>query len=156
MSLSTGRLLLRPWTSAEAAAVRAGDRLPDWAADFPAEGDVVIAGLLAERPDWLAEFGHHLIVERASGLVVGSIGLFWPPEDGVVEIGYGIVPSRRGRRYAVEATAALTRFALTSPVVRSVSARVERANPASVGVLEAAGFTCVSDDGDVLRYSSRA
>ncbi|NIH81614.1 GNAT family N-acetyltransferase [Amycolatopsis viridis] len=156
MSFRTDRLLLRPWTEAEAATVRAGERHQDWATDFPAEGDVVIAGLLAERPDWLAELGHHLVVERATGEVVGSIGLFWPPEDGVVEIGYGIVPSRRGRRYAAEATVALTRFALSSPQVRSVSAQVERSNPASVRVLEAAGFTCVADDGDVLRFSSPA
>ncbi len=153
MFLTTDRLLLRPWTGAEAAAVRAGERRPDWAGDFPAEGDVVIAGLLAERPDWLAAFGHHLVVERTTRLVVGSIGLFWPPEDGVVEIGYGIVPSRRGRRYAAEATVALTGFALTSPEVRSVSAQVERANPASVRVLEAAGFTLVADEGEVLRFS---
>ncbi|MGI6869885.1 GNAT family N-acetyltransferase [Amycolatopsis sp. 3B14] len=125
--MTTDRLLLRPWTGAEAAAVRAGDRRPDWAGDF--------------------------VVERATRLVVGSIGLFWPPEDGVVEIGYGIVPSRHGRRYAAEATVALTGFALTSPDVRSVSAQVERSNPASVRVLEAAGFTLVADEGEVLRFS---
>ena len=152
MSLHTDRLLLCPWTEAEAAAVRTGTRRPDWAPDFPAEGDGVIAGLLAEQPDWLAEYGHHLIVERAAGLVVGSIGLFWPPADGVVEIGYGVVPSRRGRRYAAEATVALTGFALASPEVRSVSAQVERANPASVRVVVAAGFECVAADGDVLRF----
>ncbi|GAB3570210.1 GNAT family N-acetyltransferase [Amycolatopsis endophytica] len=155
MSLITDRLLLRPWTTDEAVAVRAGERRPGWAPDFPAEGDGVIAGLLAERPDWLSEFGHHLVVERATDLVVGSIGLFWPPEDGVVEIGYGIAPSRRGRGYATEATVALTEFALKSPDVREVSAQVERANPASVRVLEAAEFECVADDGDVLRFSSR-
>jgi hypothetical protein len=66
--------------------------------------------------------------------VVGSIGLFWPPDDGAIEIGYGIVASRRGRGYAAEATRALTAYALTAPGVDTVFATVELSNPASVSV----------------------
>ncbi|TDC10405.1 N-acetyltransferase [Streptomyces sp. 8K308] len=139
--LTTERLLLRPWTPAEVAAVL-GDGAPPahWAADFPAEGDRVIAGLIDQKSAWLGEYGHRLIVERDSGLVVGSIGLFWPPSDGTVEIGYGVVASRRGRGYASEATGALARFALAAPEVHTVVAGVELSNPASVRVLEKAGF----------------
>jgi RimJ/RimL family protein N-acetyltransferase len=73
-------------------------------------------------------------------LTVGSVGLFWPPTDGAVEIGYGIVGSRRGRGYAAEATRALAEFALGAPGVRTVYANVELSNPASVRVLHKAGF----------------
>ncbi|TMR29524.1 GNAT family N-acetyltransferase [Nonomuraea zeae] len=138
--LITDRLVLRPWAPAEVAAVLDGTRLPHWAGDFPAGGDLVIAGLFAEHPDWLGEYGHRQIVERDGGLVVGSIGLFWPPSDGDLEIGYGIVASRQGRGYATEATRALTEFARTAPGVGTVSAGVELSNPASVRVLEKAGF----------------
>lgn len=143
---TTERLLLRSWTAREADAVVGGVRLPHWAADFPAEGDQVIAGLLGEHPEWLDAYGHRLVVERGSGLVVGSIGLFWPPSDGVVEIGYGIVASRRGRGYAAEATRALTDHAFTAPGVRVVRAEVELSNPASVRVLEKAGFRLLDAD----------
>jgi [ribosomal protein S5]-alanine N-acetyltransferase len=136
--LITERLALRSWAAREVDAVVGGVRLPHWAADFPAEGDRVIAGLFGEHPEWLG--GHRLVVERDSGLVVGSIGLFWPPNDGVLEIGYGIVPSRRGRGYAAEATRALTDHAFTAPGVHAVHAEVEPSNPASVRVLEKAGF----------------
>lgn len=71
---------------------------------------------------------------------MGSIGLFWPPSEGVLEIGYGIVASRRGRGYAPEATQALAEFALTAPEVRIVSANVELSNSPSIRVLEKAGF----------------
>ncbi|XVS61471.1 GNAT family N-acetyltransferase [Actinosynnema sp. CA-299493] len=142
---STERLVLRSWTAAEIDAVVGGGRLPHWADDFPAEGDRVIAGLFGEHPDWLTGYGHRLLVERDSGLVVGSIGLFWPPDDGVVEIGYGVVPSRRGRGYATEATRALTDLAFTAPGVRAVRAEVELSNPASVRVLEKAGFRLLDD-----------
>jgi ribosomal-protein-alanine N-acetyltransferase len=48
----TARLLLRPITLEEVMAVLSGHRRADWAADFPAEGDQAIAGLLARRrPD---------------------------------------------------------------------------------------------------------
>ncbi|MBT2530468.1 GNAT family N-acetyltransferase [Streptomyces sp. ISL-99] len=136
----TKRLVLRPWTRSEATAVLDGTRPPHWADDFPAEGDRVVAGLFDQYPDWLGAYGHRLVIERDSGLVVGSIGLFWPPTEGVLEIGYGIVASRRGRGYAPEAAQALADFALTAPEVHTVSADVELSNPASVRVLEKAGF----------------
>ena len=138
--LVTDRLVLRTWTEAEANAVVNGARSAEWADDFPAEGDREIAGLLAQNRAWLDERGHRLMIERASGLVVGAIGLFWPPREGKLEIGYGIVPSRRGRGYTTEAAKALAGFALTAPDVDTVFADVELTNPASMRVLEKAGF----------------
>lgn len=138
--LHTERLLLRAWTVAEASAVAEGGRLGDWAEDFPEEGDRVIAPLITVNPEWTGPFGHRLVVERETGLVVGSLGLFWPPNDGGVELGYGIVPSRRGRGYAAEATRALVEHAYSAAEVIQVFAHVEPENPASVRVLEKAGF----------------
>ncbi|MCG0066804.1 GNAT family N-acetyltransferase [Streptomyces tricolor] len=150
--LTTARLVLRPWTGAEAAAVLADTRSARWADDFPAEGDRVIAALFAQHPAWLGEHGHRLIIERDSGLVVGSIGLFWPPSEGTVEIGYGVVASRRGRGYAAEAARALADFALTAPGVHAVVAGVELSNPASLRVLEKAGFRRSGTEDGVARF----
>ncbi|MDX3664389.1 GNAT family N-acetyltransferase [Streptomyces sp. ID05-26A] len=150
--LATARLVLRPWSELDVKAVVEGARQPEWAADFPAEGDTVIAGVIAATPDWLSPFGHRLIIEQATSEVVGSLGLFWPPSNGRVEIGYGVVPSRQGRGYASEATAALTAFALELNDVHTVHANVEPANPASARVLEKAGFTrCASTD-ELISY----
>jgi RimJ/RimL family protein N-acetyltransferase len=154
--LQTERLVLRAWTAVEAATVTEGGRLADWAADFPDEGDKVIAPLIAAEPTWLGPFGHRLIVERESGLVVGSLGLFWPPSDGAVELGYGVVVSRRGRGYASEATRALVEHAYTAPEVKQVVAHVEPANPASVRVLAKAGFTAAGpgEEAGTVRYEA--
>ncbi|MEU6678758.1 GNAT family N-acetyltransferase [Streptomyces sp. NPDC046853] len=152
--VSTERLVLRPWTPGEAAAVLGDTRSTHWADDFPAEGDRVIASLFEQNPDWLGVYGHRLVIERESGLVVGSIGLFWPPSEGVLEIGYGIVASRRGLGYASEATRALVEFALTAPGVHTVSAGVELSNPPSVRVLEKAGFHRQSTEGNVARFTT--
>ena len=89
-----------------------------------------------------------------SGLAVGAIGLFWPPDDGVIEVGYGVVESRRGRGYATEATRAMTAFGLTAPGVDEVFADVELANAASVRVLEKAGLRRVRGDGVTARFAA--
>ncbi|MFI2765483.1 GNAT family N-acetyltransferase [Streptomyces echinatus] len=157
--LTTERLVLTTWTAEAVGAVLAGvDRRPaHWAADFPADGDRVIAGLLETNPDWLGVYGHRLITERRTGLVVGSIGLFWPPSDGVLELGYGVVASHQGRGYATEAATALAAFALGAPGVHTVVAGVALSNPASVRVLEKAGFdrfetVPAEDGGELARY----
>ncbi|MEO3793951.1 GNAT family N-acetyltransferase [Nonomuraea sp. B10E15] len=150
--LTTDRLVLRPWATGEIAAVLGGERLEHWADDFPAEGDRVIAGILDGQPELLGDHGHRVIVERESGRVVGSIGLFWPPAEGAIEIGYGVVPSRRGRGYAPEATRALVTHALTAPEVHAVHATAELSNPASIRVLEKAGLRRWSADAETVRY----
>ncbi|MFI5524924.1 GNAT family N-acetyltransferase [Streptomyces platensis] len=150
--LRTARLLLRPWTDGELAAVLDGTRRPHWAADFPADGDRVIAGFTAENPDARGVYGQRQILERDGGRVVGAIGLFWPPRDGALEFGYGIVPSRRGRGYATEAARALVAFARSAPGVHTVRADVELSNPASGRVLEKAGLVRWSSDDRLARY----
>jgi [ribosomal protein S5]-alanine N-acetyltransferase len=154
--LRTERLVLRPVTADHVAAVVAGRRQPDWAPDFPSEGDEVIAGMLTRQgvptgPD--AVFGQRLVVELETGLVVGGIGLFGPPCDGRVELGYGLVESRRGRGYATEAARAMVEMALGLPGVTEVVAGVDPANPASVRVLERSGFTYRSQTGPEELYA---
>ncbi|MDX8036226.1 GNAT family N-acetyltransferase [Lentzea sp. BCCO 10_0856] len=150
--LVSERLILRPWDTSDIKAVVEAERRPSWASDFPAEGDTVITDLIASNPDWLSPFGHRLIIERATEEVVGSLGLFWPPSDGQVEIGYGVVPSRQGRGYASEAAAALTSFALTLDDVNTVHANVEQSNPACARMLEKAGFSRYDGPDELISY----
>jgi ribosomal-protein-alanine N-acetyltransferase len=153
--LATERLLLCPMTAEHVAAVTSGRRLPHWAPGYPSEGDRRIAELLERQgvpagPDQV--FGHRLVVERETGQVVGGIGLKGAPTDGRVELGYGIVESRRGRGYATEAAQAMVSMALELPGVTEVVAGADPANVASVRVLERAGFILESQDGNEFRY----
>ena len=170
--LVSARLILRPWPWDAVRAISAGDRLDDWAVDYPGDGDVVIAGLLLgaqeaaggpvparpgpvpARPGGDAAdeaWGHRQVVERASGLVVGGIGFFGPPLGGEAEIGYGIVSSRQGRGYATEAVQAMLAMAWADSRVSTVVAGTDPGNAASQRVLEKAGFRRVSA-GDEVRY----
>lgn len=149
------RLELRPVPWDTVKAIVDGCRLADWADDFPATGDVVIARLLhraGPRPSPRDEhsdlWGHYHVIERSSGLVIGGIGFFGPPSsDGEAEIGYGIVPSRRGVGYATEGVVALVAAAWTYPGVARVVANTDADNIASQRVLEKAGFHLVDQAG---------
>jgi ribosomal-protein-alanine N-acetyltransferase len=151
-------LTLRPIPPEAVLAVVEGRRLGDWADDFPAAGDVFIAGGIhrgeidqAQRSGGEALWGHHQVVETPSGLVVGGIGFHGPPRSGEVEIGYGIVPTRQGRGYATEAVSTLASLALTMPEVVAVVASTDADNVASQRVLEKAGFQLL-DRSDGRRY----
>lgn len=146
-----------PWEAVQA--VIEGHRLADWAEDFPAEGDVFIAGGLyrgeidqAQRSGGEVLWGHHQVVETSSGLVVGGDGFHGPPNSGEAEIGYGIVASRRGRGYATEAVATLVSSAWGMPDVVAIVAGTDADNVASQRVLEKAGFRLVDEGGGARRY----
>ncbi len=102
------------------------------------------------------------LVERATGLEVGSCGYKGPPdEDGVVEIAYGVAPPHQRRGYAREAARALSDFALGTGGAVCVRAHTRRDHAASERVLLACGFTCVGEvmdpeDGAVNRWELRA
>ena len=90
------------------------------------------------------------------GEVVGSIGMFGPPQpaaDGVpeVEVGYGLVEEARGAGVATEALTALTALATAAGV--RVRASVRPDNAPSIRVLAKCGFTELrgsSEDGELV------
>lgn len=156
--ISTERLELRP-LGPEAAAALPSDRDAASRAlgaalhhEWPSPDLLGILGL--DRGGEVSErgFGVWVIVERATGTVVGDAGFHGPPDAGVVEIGYSVVPDRRRRGYASEAATALSRWALRRPEVRAVVASCAATNVGSIRTLERSGFTRVGADGDLLRW----
>lgn len=150
VGLVTARLLLALWDAATVAALRAGERRPDWHPDFPREDDIGAASLWHEGDPW----GPRSIVHR--GVVVGSIGFFGPPEpagDGVLEaeVGYGLVAEARGVGLATEALEALL-----GPVDRQhvrLRASIAPDNATSLRVAAKAGFTGIrgsTEDGELV------
>jgi RimJ/RimL family protein N-acetyltransferase len=79
-----------------------------------------------------------LIVE--GGEVVGLCSVTCPPQDGAIDIGYGIAPSRQRRGIATRAIGAIVEWAQSAPHVTAITAETLPDNPASQRVLEANGF----------------
>ena len=157
--IATDRLLLRRLTLAEARAVvtleRDGRR---WAADYPTEGDLVVAGIAVEAGehyDETGDFGVYQVLLDGTGEVVGGIGFIHPPEAGAAEVGYGLAESARGRGLATEALRAVVARAAELGV-RTVVAMTAVDNVASQRVLERLGFrllaAVVEDDEDGPMY----
>jgi RimJ/RimL family protein N-acetyltransferase len=85
------------------------------------------------------------VVRRADARVVGSIGCLGPPEDGVVEVGYGLVPAARGAGLMTDALSAMVR-SLEAAGLRVV-AHTASDNVASHRVLARLGFARVGVEG---------
>ncbi|MEU1395921.1 GNAT family N-acetyltransferase [Micromonospora zamorensis] len=151
--IETERLRLEPLDVAAAQAVAACDRDGrTWHAEFPGEDDRDAASMVLRHTD--VTFGCRLIVERISGLAVGTIGFFGPPDAaGTVMVGYGLVPSARGHGLATEALRALVAYAFTHPSVRIITADPLPDNVASHRVLEKAGFLCTHSTKDAHWYA---
>ena len=155
MDTATERLVLHPLGLDEARRVLAQTPAPDdrWAPDYPFadELDVLpmfIAGF-AEHGD-PAPFGLYAIARRSDGVFVGGLGFFGPPENGVAELGFGLVESARGNGYAAEALAAAAGIAFAHGAT-AVIADALLDNHASHATMRNAGMVETRRD-DALAY----
>jgi len=93
-----------------------------------------------------------LIIEPASGKILGGCGFKGLPINGSVEIGYGVASSERSRGIATAAVGELLKLALTTGIVQQVVALIVPDNLASSSVVAKLGFTrghsLVDSDGE--------
>ena len=103
---------------------------------------------------WWLHYALH--VRRGGGsTLVGSVGFKGPPQDGVVEIGYSVVPSWQRQGLATEACLELIETAWRRGATEVVAHTLDGLEP-SIGVLRKLGFVAsVSSEPDVLAYSLR-
>jgi len=121
--------------------------------DWP---DETLLGLLPITGKTTPGYGIWVVVDPALGVVVGSAGFVGDPQDGAIELGYGIHPSYRGLGYATEASKALVEWALAQEAVREVVAECEQTNVPSARVLEKVGMERSGERGPRLLWSSRS
>jgi RimJ/RimL family protein N-acetyltransferase len=128
---------------------------PDWAG-FP---EAVPAAVEAARQRSEDAWGTHLIFDD-DGALVGIGGFKGPPDDGVVELGYAVSPSRQGRGIATAAVEDLLARAFRAGVATVIAHTLAAVN-ASTRVLGKTGFvrTATQHDpelGDVWRWEKRS
>lgn len=150
VSISTTRLILHPVDEAEARSISERAPAPDdrWAVDYPFDGDLAGLGAYLHATEHHGEqrpFGYYTVSLRPDGIAIGGIGFKGPPHNGVVEVGYGLVPSARLNGYATEALRAIVDLAAALDVT-AVRADTDLDNIASQRVLEKAGFRPIRED----------
>src|SRR5258705_1349254 len=87
--------------------------------------------------------------------LIGSVGYKGPPsDDGMVEVGYGIVRDQHRQGYASEAARGLVARAFASPDVTRVTAETYPELVGSIGVLRRCGFRFIGEGSEpgVIRY----
>lgn len=86
--------------------------------------------------DWYAAWR----IEKTDGTPVGDLCFKGLREDGIAEIGYGILEEYQGQGYATEAVQAACLWAFGHAEVKSLEAETDAGNAASQRVLEKCGF----------------
>ncbi len=109
-----------------------------------------------EDPDGAGWWLHYLLLTQATRpTLVGSGGYKGPPREGVVEIGYSIVPSWRRRGLATEACKALIEAAWKRGANVILAHTLPDLEP-SIGVLRKLGFApSESPEPGVLAFALR-
>jgi RimJ/RimL family protein N-acetyltransferase len=82
-----------------------------------------------------------LAVDRERGIVIGSSGFHDPPDDdGMIEIGLGIVEEERGRGFAQEVLHGMWTWVVGKPEVRTLRYTVSPDNAPSQAIIRKLGF----------------
>jgi RimJ/RimL family protein N-acetyltransferase len=90
-----------------------------------------------------------LAVDRDRAIVIGSAGFHArPDDDGMIEIGLGIVPGERGRGYAQEALRGMWAWVAAKPEVHTLRYAVRPDNAASQAIIHRFGFAHVGQQID--------
>lgn len=90
-----------------------------------------------DDPLWSSFF---VFLDEDLGQIVGSGGFKSAPQEGTVEIGYGVAEERRSRGVATAAVFGLVALAFEFPEVDGVCAETAVVNAASRRVVEKVGF----------------
>ena len=106
-----------------------------------------IYGLYKEHPEWEGWLAWYAVrIDNDYPVLCGSIGFKGPPdEQGMVEIGYSVLPEFQRQGLATEMVAAIVQWAKHQPSVRRIEAETNTDNKASIRVLEKNNFVCVGE-----------
>ena len=150
----TPRLQLEMLEQAAVAALAAGGSLSELGYSDPYQAMATAGHMLALRAAQLeqspgdAPWLVRVIVERDSGAVVGYVNFHAPPDaDGMVEIGYQVVPQAQRRGYATEAASAMWAWA-GERGAQTLRACIRPDNEPSLAMVRRAGFAHVGEEVD--------
>ena len=99
-------------------------------------------------------FNLWLIIEKECNLVIGSAGYIGEPDnEGNVEIGFGIIPSRRGKGFCTESVKTLLEWGLSHDEVTGIIARCDESNIASRKAILKLGFEYLKEEDNFVTFA---
>lgn len=95
-----------------------------------------------------------IIIHKRDHTIMGDMGFKGGPnEEGIIDLGYSIVPSYQGNGYATEMGIAMVKWGLRQPHVKKVIATCKPDNFKSIRVLEKIGFQITNKTEDKYYWS---
>ncbi|WAH38566.1 GNAT family N-acetyltransferase [Alicyclobacillus dauci] len=160
--LTTKRLRMESWTIELADAAMndqsklsrsLGVTVPDDFPNKPVRHVVLPSKLMELREDPSRGVWSGIIIHVGDNIIIGSMGFKAPPDrEGIVEIGYDIIPAYQSQGYATEMAKALIAWAFEQPSVRVITAECLPDNWASARVLQKVGMRQVNSSADMVRW----
>ena len=157
MHFTSERLTLEQITPELARRILVRNELPTdkWHAEYPFADELGPLKHLAQSEAPASVFTMYLIREDRSGLAIGGLGFFGPPDQqGGIEFGYGLIASARGKGYATEAVHAALEFARAHGAMHA-KADTAPDNLPSQRVLEKAGLKLVEKSDSAFYYARK-
>jgi len=97
-----------------------------------------------------------IAIHKSDQSVIGDIGFMGgPDQEGVVEVGYSIIPEYRNQGYATEMARSLIAWAFQEKGIKLVTAECLDDNIGSIKVLEKVGMRRLEPDGNMLKWEIR-
>lgn len=97
-----------------------------------------------------------IIIHKADEVIIGDIGFMGgPDEEGIVEIGYSIIPEYRAQGYATEMAHCLITWAFQEQGIKVITAQCLNDNIGSIKVLEKVGMRRIEPEGTMLKWELR-
>ena len=94
-----------------------------------------------------------IVVSKEDKTVIGDAGFKGRPDkNGVVEIGYAMLPAYRHKGYMREAAAALVEWAFRQPHVKKLVAECDVTNTPSMKILQHLGMEEIVSSGEMLHW----
>lgn len=95
-----------------------------------------------------------LFVDKLDHSIIGDGGFKGPPdENGVLDIGYGIIESRRRQGFAFEAVTALVKWGLSHNNVKAITADCLKNNIPSINLLKKLGMVEIRQDDELIYFA---
>ncbi|MEP1079233.1 GNAT family N-acetyltransferase [Leptolyngbya sp. PL-A3] len=145
-NLKTDRLLLRPFTLADAPLVQRF--MEDGAIahtarsiPYPYEDGMAEQWIATHAPDYEAGVAVVYAIALQNHTLIGAVGLTLSPADACAELGYWVGQPYWGQGYATEATQRLIQFGFESLMLNRIYATCLARNSASARVLQKSGMT---------------
>ncbi len=151
----TERLLCRPLSLQDYSDFEDG-RKPDWSQfsnpyNHLLEGPTPLPYRIPRvklNPEF-AEIAIVLAIEKATKEIVGSAGFHdFPDDEGMIEIGFGIVPERQNHGFGKELLHGMWGEIVKRPDVKTLRYTVSPTNEPSMHIIKSSGFALVGEQID--------